>query len=145
MTTIEKRILTFIHQHHVMTLATCADQEPYCCTCFYVYVEDLNLFVFTSDKNTRHIEDVSVHKTVAGAIALETSVIGKIRGIQFTGNIRELKEKELKNSRAAYLKKFPIAILKKTCLWGVEPDFIKMTDNRLGFGKKIIWKSQEKN
>jgi len=24
-------------------------------------------------------------------------------------------------------------------LWGIEPDFIKMTHNRLGFGKKLIW------
>jgi hypothetical protein len=24
-------------------------------------------------------------------------------------------------------------------LWSLTPDFIKMTDNRLGFGKKLIW------
>jgi uncharacterized protein len=145
MITIEKRITSFIHQHHVLTLATCRDREPYCCSCFYVYIENLNLFVFTSDKETKHIQDVVVQTSVAGAIALETSMVGKIRGIQFTGVIRELSGKELTIARKAYLMKFPVAILKKTHLWGVEPDLLKMTDNRLGFGKKLIWKNQAKN
>jgi uncharacterized protein len=145
MITIEKRITGFIHQHHVMTLATCRDRSPYCCTCFYVYIDNLNLFVFTSDKDTKHIQDVAEQTSVAGAIALETSVIGKIRGIQFTGVICELGGKELIFARKAYLMKFPVAILKKTPLWGVEPDLLKMTDNRIVFGKKIIWKNQEKN
>ena len=37
------------------------------------------------------------------------------------------------------LKKFPYAVLMKTTLWILEIEYIKMTDNRLGFGKKLIW------
>ena len=103
------------------------------------------MFVFTSDKNTKHINDIAQQKFVAGAIALETKIIGKIRGIQFTGIIKELEGEELKTAKKAYLRAFPYAILKKTHLWGVEVDFIKMTDNRLGFGKKIIWKKKPEN
>ena len=38
-----------------------------------------------------------------------------------------------------YLKAFPYALLHLETLWIIEPDFYKLTDNRLGFGKKIIW------
>lgn len=141
MNQIEKRVLDFIAEHHIFTLATSRDNKPYTSTCFYVYLPEINLFVFTSDKNTRHIQDTEQQHTVAGAIALETSIVGKIRGIQFTGIIKELEGKELSVAQKAYIKKFPIAILAKTTLWGITPDFIKMTDNRLGFGKKIIWQN----
>lgn len=142
MNQIEKRVLDFIAEHHIFTLATSRDNKPYTSTCFYVYLPEINLFVFTSDKTTRHIQDTEQQKSVAGAIALETSIVGKIRGIQFTGIIKELEGNELSVAQKAYIKKFPIAILAKTTLWGITPDFIKMTDNRLGFGKKIIWQNQ---
>jgi len=67
-------------------------------------------------------------------------MVGKIRGIQFSGNLTNLKGEELKNAKNAYLKVFPIARFSTLHLWGLTPDFIKMTDNRLGFGKKMIWK-----
>ncbi|MCD4679611.1 MAG: pyridoxamine 5'-phosphate oxidase family protein [Bacteroidales bacterium] len=140
MNPIDKRTLKFIQEHHILTIATSNNNNPYCATCFYIFLEDLNMFVFTSDENTKHINDIEKQKSVAGAIALETKIIGKIRGIQFTGIINKLKGEEQKTAKRAYLKAFPYAILMQTHLWGVEVDFIKMTDNRLGFGKKIIWK-----
>ncbi len=45
----------------------------------------------------------------------------------------------LSKARWAYLKRFPLAVLMDTHLWVVKLTFIKMTDNRLGFGKKIVW------
>jgi uncharacterized protein YhbP (UPF0306 family) len=136
---IDERIITYIAEHHVFTLATSNNNKPYTASCFYVYLPELNMFVFTSDTTTKHIADTIEQAYVAGAIALETSIIGKIRGIQFCGFIKKLEEKELKEAKKAYIHKFPIAILAKTTLWGIIPDFIKMTDNRLGFGKKLIW------
>lgn len=76
----------------------------------------------------------------SAAIALETKITGKIRGLQITGMIRKLKGEELRIAKKEFLKKFPVAYLSKLYLWGLEPEFIKMTDNRLGFGKKLIWK-----
>lgn len=138
---IEQRVIDFIAEHHIFTLATSYENKPYTSTCFYVYMSDINLFVFTSDKTTRHIQEAEQQQFVAGAIALETSIVGKIRGIQFTGIMKELDGDLLSAAHKAYIKKFPIAILAKTTLWGITPDFIKMTDNRLGFGKKIIWQN----
>ncbi len=140
---IDKRMVEFIRKHHVFTLATSNENKPYTCSCFYVYLETENLFIFTSDHKTKHIGDIEKNKLVAGALALETNMIGKIQGIQFTGIISKLEGGILNTATSAYLKKFPIAHFKDLLLWGVEPDFFKMTDNRLGFGKKLIWKKEE--
>lgn len=140
---IDKRITRFIRKHHIFTLATSADNKPYVCTCFYVYLEDRNWFVFTSDHETRHIRELTVQPSVAGAIALETLAVGKIQGIQLTGISRELEGEEYEVALKAYLTRFPIALLKKLNLWVLEPDLLKMTHNQLGFGTKLIWKKED--
>ena len=138
---VDERILEFISEHHVLTLAVTGKEGPWCASCFYVYLPEKNLFAFTSDPDTKHISEVVEGKNfrVAGAIALETRITGKIRGVQFAGPMKELQGADLKQTKAAYLKRFPVARLARLHLWGVEPDIIKMTDNRLGFGKKLIW------
>lgn len=137
----EKRIIDFINQHHVLTLATCVENNPWCANCFYVYLEDENCLVFTSDDATKHVQDVSANSKVAGSVVLETGIVGKIRGIQFRG-IMEIPQNDLASkAKLAYLKKFPVAVLMKTSLWIVKLNYIKMTDNRLGFGKKLIWEN----
>ena len=142
---IETRVLTFIREHHIFTLAVSRDNRPWCATCYYVYLEDQNMFVFTSGHDTKHVTDVveTGNYYAAGAIALETRMTGKIRGIQFAGLMKELSVNELKTAKSAYLKAFPVARLAKLHLWGLEPNILKMTDNRLGFGKKILWQSNK--
>ena len=101
------------------------------------------MFVFTSDNSTKHVQDVSVNKRVAGSVVLETSIIGKIRGIQFTGQMYMPTDDLAQIVNRKYMLRFPFATLMNTRLWVVELDFIKFTDNRLGFGKKLIWKKEE--
>ena len=138
----DSRIVDFIKDHHVLTLATCFDEEPYCANCFYVYLEDENSLVFTSDYDTKHIKQASHNIFVAGSIVLETDIIGKIQGVQFQGIISEPKDEAHAKARKAYLKRFPVAMLMKTTLWVVDLTFLKFTDNRLGFGKKLIWEKE---
>ncbi len=138
----EKRIVDFIHEHHVLTLATSIDGQPWCANCFYIYLEDADIFVFTSDDNTRHIQEVLVNSKVAGSVVLETKTVGNIRGIQFAGTMERPETNLLAKAKRAYLSRFPYAILIKTTLWILRVDYIKMTDNRLGFGKKLIWEKE---
>jgi uncharacterized protein YhbP (UPF0306 family) len=136
---IEERIRKFFRRHHVLTIATTVDNIPWCANCFYVYLEEENALVFTTDSDTRHGQEFIKNQVVAGSVVLETLVIGKIRGIQFQGIVSEPKDKMLQKARSAYLKRFPVAVLMDTRLWIVDLTYIKMTDNRLGFGKKVIW------
>jgi len=76
---------------------------------------------------------------VAGSIALETREISKIQGVQLIGTIKELEGECLKIAKEQYLKAFPYAENMDIHLWAMPLNFIKMTHNKLGFGKKLIW------
>ena len=137
---VDSRFIKFFRKHHVLTIATTVENEPWCANCFYVYLEEENALVFTTDADTRHGKEFIKNPNVAGSVVLETMVIGKIRGIQFQGIVSEPEVELLSKAKWAYLKKFPPAALMDTHLWIVRLTLIKMTDNRLGFGKKLIWK-----
>lgn len=141
---VDPRICDFIREHHILNLAVVRDNQPWCATCYYVYLPEQNLFIFTSDDQTRHVRDMveGGNFRVAGTIALETSIVGKIRGIQFTGIQFRPDETLLPVARKAYLRRFPVARMIPLHLWALRPDILKMTDNRLGFGTKLIWSSQ---
>ncbi len=134
--TLDSKITHFFIDHHVLTLATSVDNQPYCANCFYAYDIKSNALIFTSDEETKHVQDALSNSSVAGSVVLETSVVGKIQGIQFNGQIHKNESKQIEK---IYMKRFPFAKLMTTTLWVIDLDFIKMTDNRLGFGKKLIW------
>jgi uncharacterized protein YhbP (UPF0306 family) len=76
---------------------------------------------------------------IAAAIALETRVVGRLQGLQIEGEVRMAEGVELAAARRAYLKRFPYAAVMEQPLWILEPAMMKLTDNTLGFGKKLIW------
>jgi uncharacterized protein YhbP (UPF0306 family) len=135
------RIVKFFRKHHVLTISTTVDNEPWCANCFYVYLEEENALVFTTDAATRHGQEFLKNPLVAGSVVLETMIIGKIRGIQFQGIASEPEGAIASKAKKAYLLRFPPAILMDTHLWIVKLTYIKLTDNRLGFGKKLIWEN----
>jgi len=136
---VDSRVIKFFRKHHVLTIATTVEDKPWCANCFYAYLEEENALVFTTDTDTRHGKEFIENPLVAGSVVLETMVIGKIRGIQFQGTVYEPEGEMLSKAKWAYLKKFPPAALMDTHLWVVKLTLIKITDNRLGFGKKIEW------
>ena len=133
------KIIKFIKKHHVLTLATTIDNQPWCCNCFYAYDSESQHFVFTSEEHTRHINEILKNHNVAGSIVLETKIIGKIQGLQFEGRVFKIMQKHESSLKMNYIRRFPYVILTDTPLWGLEILHLKYTDNRLGFGKKIVW------
>ena len=133
---LDKRIVDFMARHHVLTLATAtADGLPYCAACFYAYDKRRNIIIFTSDDTTLHAQQMAANSTVAVAINLETRIVGKVQGIQICGTARRGDEAD----KSIYIKRFPYAALAPLNIWVVEPTIMKLTDNTLGFGKKLIW------
>lgn len=139
-TTIDERFAKFIAKHHVLTLATVnSEGKPYVANCFYAYDKRRNRFVFTSDLTTRHGQEMAENRRVALSIVLETRVVGRVQGLQVEG-IAEQGDEEAKRT---YIKRFPYAAVAPLTLWMVEPTMLKLTDNTLGFGTKLIWQSEE--
>ena len=138
---MDKRIIDFINDHHLLTLATSNEDVPYCCNAFYVFDEGRIALIFSSDTTTKHAQDFIENPKVAAGISLETKAVGKIQGVQLLGEIIELKGDDLEKASKQYLKAYPYARLMETHLWEMKLTFAKMTHNILGFGKKLIWES----
>ena len=124
-----------------MSNATISEQGPRCATCFYALDEENNTLVITTDPATRHGAEFRSNPRIAGTIALETMRVGRIRGAQFTGTVTEPAGDDLRRAKNIYLRRFPYAALADLHLWIIRLNYIKLTDNRLGFGKKIFWNS----
>jgi len=130
------KIEEFLSQHHVMSLSTCRADELSSCNLFYVFDKNINSFVVASSKDTTHIQHILVNPSISGTVVLETKTIGKIQGVQFRGEFVEIEDDSLKK---LYFKHFPYALVMNPTLWQIKINYFKMTDNKLGFGKKIIW------
>jgi uncharacterized protein YhbP (UPF0306 family) len=130
---LEPSIRQFLKKHHLLTLCTCKDNQPYCANCFYVLREETLAFVIATDANTRHGQEALLNTQVAGTVALETKLVGKIQGIQFCGTYH----KADKEDERAYFKRFPYALAMLPELWSIRIEYLKFTDNTLGFGKKL--------
>lgn len=137
---IDERIIKFIKRHHVLTLATVNSKGmPYVANCFYAYDKRRNLLIFTSDETTRHGGEMAANGDVAVSIVLETRVVGRVEGVQITG----IAERGDNEAKLCYIKRFPYAAVAPLTLWMVRPTMMKLTDNTLGFGTKLIWRSEE--
>jgi len=81
------RITRFLRQHHVLTLCTTSDQGSWCAHVFYAWMPEENALVFTSGPETRHAREMLANPRVSGGIVLETKVVGRIGGVQVTGEV----------------------------------------------------------
>ena len=122
-----------------MTLATISDSMPYCSNLFYGYIASKGELIFTTSLSTEHGNNMITNPSVAGSIVLETKVVGKIQGIQLHGESKQVEGADLSTARIAYLKRFPYAVFADLELWSFKITAAKLTDNRLGFGKKEVW------
>ena len=136
---MDKKIVEFIQEHYLLTLATSNNNSPYCCNVYYVYDKKQNTLIFSSEKTTKHVQDFLKNDNVAGAISKETKLVEDIKGVQILGVISELVGSELVNAKKMYIKAFPYSKNMSLNLWKMKICFIKMTNNQLGFGKKLFW------
>lgn len=140
----DTHIWDFIASTDVFTLATCYHGKPYCTPCFYAFDATKKLLVFKSEVGTRHVTELLLQPQVAGSILPKAVTISKVKGVQFSGKALPLKEvKHSKGLKQLYYKRFPVALPMAGELWVIAFENIKMTDNTLGFGKKLRWERAE--
>lgn len=130
---MEERFYQFLRGHHVLHLATLGEQGLWCAPLFYALDEERIEFVVASDPKTRHTQGALQEPRIAGSVALETKSVGLIQGLQFEG----IWKSEDPKARELYFKTFPLARALFPVLWRIEILHAKLTDNRLGFGKKL--------
>ena len=134
-----ERIAVFIEKHHVMSFASRDGGSLSVCSLFYAYERESRTFVVASSDETLHVKHAKADPNIAGNILLETQSVGKIQGVQFWGRFEALSSGTLQK---VYFKKFPYALALHPKLWSIKVNRFKMTDNSLGFGKKIVWEEK---
>lgn len=130
------KIAAFLGEHHLLSLAT-QGERMWCCSMFYAFDSETVSFVVASDEASEHMRNAALNDHVAGTVAFETKTVGKIQGIQFAGRITKADDK---SAGILYYARFPYARAMNPILWRIRLDEIKMTDNTLGFGKKLSWR-----
>jgi uncharacterized protein YhbP (UPF0306 family) len=138
--------------HHTLTLASGSGDAPWAATVFYASDAEFNLY-FVSDERTRHGRDMARNSSVAVAINADVDNWDDVRGLQIAGRAHLVSARDRPQVLELYLEKFPsvralyatprdaneelIATrLKQTAFWRVRPYYIRLIDNRRGFGFK---------
>ncbi|MDJ0036140.1 YhbP family protein [Pantoea allii] len=132
-------LVRYLKKQHVLSLCCCADNDLWCANCYYVFDESRMVFWLMTEPDTRHGLLAIKHHSVAGTINGQPKTVLLIKGVQYRGQIRQLSDEEATEARTAYQRRFPVSRKVAAPLWEITLDELKMTDNALGFGKKIVW------
>ncbi len=142
MTELDKKhhtsIWSFIHDNTVVNISTAKNNESYAASCFYAFDEVNKLIVFKSSKDSRHIEEGLAQTVIAGTILPDKLKKAVVVGIQFQGELSH-EDDGFTKSKTHYYKKYPFALGMDGDIYIIKLKYIKYTDNKLGFGKKVIW------
>lgn len=138
-----QHILKFLNKNHVLSLCAAADGEMWSASCFYVTGSQPMSLYFMTELKTLHGTLMAKSSQVVGTIAPHPKTIALIKGIQFRGEATVLTDDEERHARHLYCTHFPVAIAMKAPVWRLALQHIKMTDNTLGFGKKLLWNRGE--
>lgn len=141
---MDKAIIEFLLNQNCATVC-CIDNtgKPYCFVYFYAFDNQKGIFYFKSSANSLHSVIMKNNPFIAGTVLPDRLNKLSVKGIQFQAKVLNSKTPEVQDGMRNYLKKHPVALLMPGELWALQVNQIKMTDNTLGFGKKIIWNRSE--
>lgn len=131
---LDKKIIKFLKNSHMLSLGVVDDECAYLCSCFYAFDGEQNSIIFASDENTKHIR-CGLGKKVGLNIAKSTKIIAKIEGIQATGKLSVANDSQCQ----IYFKKFRYAKVFMPQIFAVKLEWIKYTSNVAKFANKIIY------
>ena len=146
---MRERFLDFLRKHEVVTIAvTEPDGTAHAAALFYAVDDELNLYVL-SEPTSRHGRAMARTGPVAGTIQRDRQEWQEIRGAQFRGRCRRLKGAARERGWDIFADRFPFVrnpavaglaqALGKMALWRIEPAWMRLIDNRRGFGHKEGW------
>jgi uncharacterized protein YhbP (UPF0306 family) len=141
---MKENIIKFIKKQTCASIC-CVDKNgnPYCFSCFYAFNSDEGLLYFKSSSGTRHSEIISENPSIAGTILPDKLNVLLVKGIQFEGVVLSENHFLVRNASGNYHKKYPVALTMQGEILTIQINSIKMTDNSVGFGKKITWMRKE--
>jgi len=128
-----------------MTLATTGpDGTPHAAAVYFAAGEDRTLYFFSAN-DSQHSLDLGHNPRAAAAIHPLVESWQEINGLQIRGEAAAVPEGEdWEKGWKVYLNKFPFVqnlqeIIEKSTLYAFRIDWMRLVDNRRGFGYKEEW------
>ena len=128
-----------------MTLATAgADGSPHAASVYFAADQALHLYFFSAP-DSLHSRHLAENPRAAGAIYPECHDWRDIRGLQLHGQVRLVPPgQEWDTAWELYVAKFPFVselrdVVEQNALYAFDPSWIRLVDNRRGFGFKQEW------
>jgi len=128
-----------------MTLATHGvDGEPHAAPVYFAASDDLRLYFF-ADPDSQHAQDLATDPRAAATLDPEVSSWQEIRGLQMRGEVARVpRGAEWEAAWEGYAAKFPFvrslkAVVSRNDLYVFIPHWVRLVDNRRGFGFKQEW------
>ena len=101
---LKKLIIDYLEHARLMQVATSKDNQPWVCSVYFAYDDELNLY-WLSKLDRRHSLEIEQNEKVAGTIVLPHTPGDKVRGLQFAGIAKKLVGEELKQGLNVYAKR----------------------------------------
>ena len=144
-TELQTKLLAYLDQHHVATLATRGPDGPWASAVFYVN-DGLTLY-FLSAPTTRHSRNLEVDPRVAATVQEDYGEWRQIKGIQMEGRVSRLDAVGSLHAASCYARKFSFidalkapdaiaAAMKKIAWYRLEPACLFLIDNSIGLGHR---------
>ena len=146
-------IRQMLETHNTLTLATCANGEPWAASLFFASDRDLNLY-FVSDYRTRHAQDLAGGSDAVVTVNPDCGRWTDVKGLQIVGRVEVLEGAARLRGLTHYLGKFAdvkalfemprgkdeetiAQRLKAANLYRLKPRWIRLIDNSRWFGYKM--------
>lgn len=141
-----KALVSYLKEHHVVTLATAVGGQPWAAALFYAS-QDLTIY-FLSDPESRHCANIQQNPVVSAAIHQNYLDWREIRGLQLEGVVEEVPTREVPVAMEVYLSRFPFVRelatpeglfrvagrVMSAKVFRLLPSRLLLLDNRKGFG-----------
>lgn len=134
-------VRSILDESTTLTLATVeADGSPRATPLFFAAEPDLSL-LFLSDPASPHIHNLRRSPEVAASLHPAVAKWEEIRGLQLKGEVAAVSSEERETALEPYRQRFPFIeqlpeALAASILFRLSPSWIRLIDNRQGFGHK---------
>lgn len=143
MENMDSHIVSFMQAQTAATICCIDDHHrPYCFNAFYAFDESKATIYFKSQlMKTHHGPLLSEREHVSGTIVPDELDKVLVKGIQFVGRVQKNDIFDIQ-SAMHYHTRHPMAMAVPGEMWTIHVDYIKFTDNAMGFGHKLIWQRE---
>ena len=136
-----EKIWSFIGKQTVLNFATSQNGIPWCASCYFALDDENKCLVFKSGEESRHMQEAFAQEYVAGTILPDKLLKGIVIGVQYQGKLTK-DEDLIKKGSKVYYSKYPFAKVMDGDMVVVELTHVKLTDNKLGIGKRLVWEKE---